>query len=161
MLRTTRPAVSFSTSSVLLKQRIARPLFSVDMRSNDRLAAMWDDMPWTLAGQPRHRIFEWNNYITYELGMRRYMYGFSKLRWIMMNVGYCAFIFVLLDSGWMLTYHALTVNGVPEQHSVKYGTEFTKKWHGIDVYCADGKFIRPFFHMFPPKYTMTIEELDE
>eukprot|EP00009_Paramoeba_aestuarina_P005288 CAMPEP_0201521704 /NCGR_PEP_ID=MMETSP0161_2-20130828/15729_1 /ASSEMBLY_ACC=CAM_ASM_000251 /TAXON_ID=180227 /ORGANISM="Neoparamoeba aestuarina, Strain SoJaBio B1-5/56/2" /LENGTH=119 /DNA_ID=CAMNT_0047920387 /DNA_START=171 /DNA_END=530 /DNA_ORIENTATION=+ len=111
--------------------------------------------------RPRYKEIEWHNYATFELGLRRVMYSTSKMRWIMMNVAYCLMLLILFDQCWQLVYHAWTKNGVPEQWSIEHGKEFSKKWHGIDVWCADGKFYRPFFHMFPPMYTMTVDELEE
>ena len=161
MYRLTRPAISFSASSILLKERLITPLLSSEMHSDDRLCAIWDDLPWTFVGQKPYKFIEWTNFTTYELGVRRHSYGSTKAHWIMMNLAWALLIFTFFEGGWLPAYYAFS-GGVPlERHSVDYGTEFSQKWHGVDVYCADGKYVRPFFHIFPPMYTMTVDDLDE
>ena len=161
MYRLTRPSISFAASSILLKERLNHPVLSADMLTTDRLYAIWDDLPWTLTGKSNHEKIEWIRFATYELGVRRYAYGTTKGFWLFMNLFWAVAIFCILDSGWLHLYYAYSGGQHLAHLSLDYGTEFTQKWHGIDVYCADGKFVRPFFHLFPPMYTMTLEDIDD
>lgn len=157
MLRRTIPAVSFTASHSALMMRTTRPVLGEDMHSVDRYKAAWDEIPMHMLGASTKQNYEWKWRDMYQLGLRN-PYRFTKLRTVMNWV----FIFVMGYSayktvGFSSFYHVYYQDW-PEHFKRENSREFALA-HGGDVWAGDGKFIRPYFHINPPMFTMTADEV--
>lgn len=157
MIRRTAPAVSFTPSHRALMIRSSRPLLSGEMTSCERLRASWNEIPFTLWGLSKSENFAYHWRIRYDLGLRD-MKTFSKLRlyWFYAAMIVCtaAFWRICLLALWTFPYY----QAFPEYTTKEGAAEVAKSW-GKDVWCADGKFVTPYFHINPPMLTMTMDEL--
>ena len=155
-MRRTIPADSFAPSSINLMLNRSRPLLSAEMNSHQRLAAAWNDMPFGFSGKARHELVAWDDKCRYELGIKRIHYQ-TKGNWIMTS---CGWFFALMCIINFISFpYRLAFFGLPEHLSREKGPAYAKATYGVDVWCADGKFIRPHFHISPPMFTMTADEL--
>jgi hypothetical protein len=158
MLRGTVPRVSFTTSHMALMLRASKPILGGHgMHSSDRYKAAWDELPLTTHTQSRAEQFAWDWKCRYELGLRD-TYRNSKQTQIMLTLCWILMPICLYGyAGPFWLYHVWFGEVMP-QYNRENGVAYSKQW-GIDVWCADGKFVTPLFHINPPMFTMTIEEL--
>ena len=158
MLRRTAPAVSFTTSHMALMYKASRPLLGGDMTSSDLVKAAWDEMPIGNYHTSRKEVWAWLWKAKYELGIRNY-YTHTKGR-IIMNyvlyffIGYCAYEY------WYVLPFMLLTDKPPWYATRDHGAAYSKRKYGVDVWCADGKFVGPWIHINPPMLTMTVAELN-
>ena len=158
MMKRTVPAISFHPSSINLMLRVSKPVLSAEMDSITRMQASWNELPFNFTGASKAEMVAWDDKRTYELGLRR-VYYFTKQNWIMMNVTWFLAILLFSEFNYFPIWMAYYAGDGPTHLKRENGKEWTKKTYGIEVYCADGKFIRPHFHMTPPMFTMTADEL--
>ena len=157
MIRRTPPAVSFTPSHRALMMRSSKPLLGGhDMSGLERFKESWDEMPMHKFGWSRKEVWTWHWRCMYDLGLRdnnwntkSRIYGF----WIFFPM---ACYLVLFTVGIQLAY---LYNGVPEYMNKDNGPRNVKAWFGKEVWCADGKFSTPYFHIAPPMFTMKQEDL--
>lgn len=157
MLRRTIPAVSFTVSHSALMMKPSRPLLGEDMHSSDRFKASWDEIPMTLLGASFKERYEWHWRCMYQLGLRD-VYRFTKLRTVMNWVALLVFLYIGYVSFFFASVYHVYYMDWPEQFKRENAREYALA-HGGDVYAGDGKFIRPYFHINPPMFTMTVEEM--
>lgn len=157
MIRRTTPAVSFTPSHRALMMRASRPLLSAEMTSHERLSAAWNEIPFTLMGMSKAQVFEWHWRIRYDLGLRD-MKSFSKSRLYT--------FYIAIASCALLAYRILTIplwvfpyNQAFPSYMLRDNSPEVARSYGQDVWCADGKFVTPYFHINPPMLTMTMDEL--
>eukprot|EP00008_Paramoeba_atlantica_P005436 CAMPEP_0201489934 /NCGR_PEP_ID=MMETSP0151_2-20130828/24268_1 /ASSEMBLY_ACC=CAM_ASM_000257 /TAXON_ID=200890 /ORGANISM="Paramoeba atlantica, Strain 621/1 / CCAP 1560/9" /LENGTH=130 /DNA_ID=CAMNT_0047875681 /DNA_START=175 /DNA_END=567 /DNA_ORIENTATION=- len=129
------------------------------MDSYERMYACYNDLPFTWLHKAPYEAVQWDDRRVYELGLVRWNYGTSKLVWIMMNFMWFLVVVLFVDLNYIVLYLPI-FNRLPEHLDSTYGKEWSKKVYGAEVWAADGKFLRPFFHLTPPMYTMTVEEMD-
>ena len=156
MLRRTAPAVSFSPSHRALMMRSSRPLLGNSVGYHERYKAAWDEMPWQLMFTSKKTHWEWEWKSRFQLGLRNDNCR-TKAQWLnfyLMNF-FCVMCFI--DHGYIGFYLALFW-APPDHMNADNGRATAQKW-GYDVWCADGKFVRPMFHLMPPMYTMKAEDL--
>eukprot|EP00760_Papus_ankaliazontas_P032233 PhM_4_TR5705/c0_g10_i1/m.94714 len=156
-MRRTLPAVSFAPTHVNLMMRSSKPLLANEMDSYQRLAACWNDLPFSFTGNAKYEFCQWDDKCRYELGIRRIQH-MTKAHWLGMNLLWFVGFLSFLEVGYLMPY-MLFMNKGPDNLSRDNGPAYSKRVYGVDVWCADGKFIRPFFHMVPPMFTMTADEL--
>lgn len=157
MLKRTAPAVSFTASHRALMMRTNKPLLGHDMSSTERYKTAWDEIPLTTIGWSRTEMYTFYWRCMYDLGLRDVM-RLTKTRHML--------LYVMLGLTCVTFYRVLYPNFIyfpiyqtfPE-HYKKEGAMEHAKAQGIEVYCADGKFLKPYFHMSPPMLTMTTEDL--
>jgi hypothetical protein len=160
MLRRTAPAVSFTTSHRALMYRANRPLLGKDMNSVERFKAAWDETPFTMLGMSRKEQNEWHWKAMYQLGLRD-VNRWTKLR----SISNWIFLFLFAYVG-SQTFFAMFIympivggpSGMPDSWKREHSRESARA-RGSDVWAADGKFVRPYFHINPPMFTMTTDEL--
>eukprot|EP00759_Apiculatamorpha_spiralis_P021009 PhF_6_TR2613/c1_g1_i1/m.4411 len=157
-MRRTIPAVSFHSSSINLMIKNSRPLLAADMNSIQRARASWNELPFWFVGKPKMDQFDWHNRTIWELGLRR-IQQLTKTRWIAKNLGWSCALLAFLDWGHIVLTLPASGGVWINRHSREHGVEWAKKNFGAEVWCADGKFVRPHYHMTPPMFTMTVEEL--
>ena len=158
MLRSTVPRVSFTTSHMALMYKASKPILGGHgMHSVDRYKAAWDEIPFTTLTMSRAEAFAWDWKCRYELGLRD-TYRTTKLTTIVLYT--MALLCPIMIYGFVppFWYYLAFKGEIPKQYSREYGPEYSKQF-GVEVYCADGKFVVPFFHINPPMFTMTVEEL--
>ena len=157
MLKSTKPAVSFTTSHMALMMRSSRPVFGKDMHSRARYQAAWDEMPLGGLFMSRKDIWAWDWKCRYELGLGD-GWRTTKIK----NVMYYSLPFIctmcFYGYPWAGLYHALFQEMLPHMNRDN-GVKYSKENYGRDVWCADGKFVQPWVHINPPMFTMTTEEL--
>jgi hypothetical protein len=156
MLRRTVPAVSFTTSHRALMYRANRPLLGKDLNSIERFKAAWDETPATLLGCSRKEQMEWQWKAMYQLGLRD-VNRWTKLR----SVFNWIFLFLFAYAGantFGMAFVVFPAIGLPDHFKRENAREYARA-HGGDVWAADGKFVRPYFHINPPMLTMTTDEL--
>ena len=158
MLRSTVPRVSFTTSHMALMFRGSKPLLGGHgMHSEDRLKAAWDELPWTTFYMDRADAFAWDWKCRYELGLRD-TYRTTKTNIILLK---CMWIMIIIQLyGWIWPFWGwYAFMGEPYPQYNRENGEAYSKQYGVEVWCADGKFVTPFFHINPPMLTMTVDEL--
>lgn len=158
MLRRTTPAVSFSVSHSALMYRASRPLLGGGMNSSQLVKAAWDEMPFTHIHTCRKDYWSWIWKAKYELGIRDH-YRHTKIRIVTNYImaGICLY--------GMTTYvywaiYVAAVGKRPWYAERENATAYSKKRYGVDVWCADGKFLVPWTHINPPMLTITLAELN-
>jgi hypothetical protein len=158
MLRSTVPRVSFTTSHMALMLRTTAPLLGGHgMHSIDRYKAAWDELPLTTFSMSRSEAFAWDWKCRYELGLRD-TYRNSKMTYAML---YCLWLLVpvlLYGYAWPFWGYHCWYGEVLPQYNRENGPAYSKQF-GVEVWCADGKFVTPMYHINPPMFTMTVEEL--
>ena len=157
MLKRTAPAVSFTTSHRALMMRSSRPLLGHDLTSTERVKAAWDEMPVWLFNKNRKESMAWDWKCRYELGIRDNFEATKGKYWFIRGMFFLWIPLTVEFIGPQL-YMAATGGLKPKRWSKEYGPTFAKKF-GYEVFCADGKFVKPFFHICPPMFTMTADEL--
>lgn len=157
MLRRTVPAVSFTTSHRALMMKPSRSLLSGDMHSSDRYKAAWDEIPMHMLGMSRKQSFEWAWRCMHQLGLRD-QYRFTKARSVMMWAGGFCFLYLGYLSFWFAGPYHVYYSDWPEHWKRENSRDYAVA-HGSDVWAGDGKFIRPYFHLNPPMFTMTEDDI--
>ena len=158
MLRSTVPRVSFTTSHMALMLKTSKPILGGHgMHSDDRHKAAWDEMPVTTVHMDRKDQFAYDWKCRYELGLRD-LTSITKLQTVMVWVTWVLIFWMSYGLMWPFWGYMAIWGGVPPQYSREHGVEYSKQF-GVEVWCADGKFVTPFFHINPPMFTMTVEEL--
>eukprot|EP00744_Colponema_vietnamica_P004051 GILI01006107.1.p1 GENE.GILI01006107.1~~GILI01006107.1.p1 ORF type:complete len:167 (+),score=33.63 GILI01006107.1:30-503(+) len=157
MIRRTIPAVSFTPSHRALMIRVSKPLLSGEMNSNQRLRAAWNEIPFTTWFMSRAQVFEWHWRIRYDLGLRD-MKTFTKARLYFSYVAYVACLLAVYKILSVNYYYFPVHQSFPEYMKRENSAEWAKA-QGKEVWCADGKFVTPYFHINPPMLTMTMDEL--
>ena len=157
MLRRTAPAVSFTTSHRALMYRSNRPLLGGDMGSIERFKAAWDETPLTLMGASRKEATEWHFKAMYQLGIRD-VSRFSKVRSVTNWIFAVILAYVGYNTIGITFFYYPAMGQWPEYGKRENAREYARA-HGGDVWAADGKYIRPYFHINPPMFTMTTDEL--
>jgi hypothetical protein len=157
MLKRTAPAVSFTTSHQALALKSSRMLLGHDMTSVERHKAAWDEMPWTTFFWSRKDQWNWDWRCRYELGIRcNYFTSKAKsyMAWSMVPMA----LLCLWDMQWPI-FVLIATDKPPAFMQRDHGEEYAKKF-GKEVWGADGKFIKPYYHINPPMLTMTADELN-
>ena len=156
MLR--RTAVSFTVSHRALMMKTSKPLLSSDMTSTERLAAAWDETPWSRIQMSRQESWDWDFKARYQLGIR------DNLRLTKVGAAFrivfaiCCFAWGIPEIIWPSLYH-FWFDVWPEWLiSEEYNRKRAQSW-GKDIWCADGQFSTPFFHMVAPMLTCKVEDL--
>lgn len=157
MLRRTAPAVSFTTSHRALMMKPSRALLSGDMHSVDRYKAAWDEIPMHMLGASRKEYFEWIWRCMYQLGLRD-QYRFTKLRSVINWAGFFTGLYVFYNSMFFSSGYHIVYGDWPEYFKRENARDYAAA-HGVDVWAADGKFIRPYFHLNAPMFTMTEDDI--
>ncbi|AAZ11052.1 cytochrome oxidase subunit VIII [Trypanosoma equiperdum] len=157
MIRRTAPAVSFTTSHRALMLRTNRPLLSADMHSLERFKVAWDEMPVHLIGASRKQSFEWYWKCMYQLGIRS-TYRMTKSRVVMNWCAVFVFMYLTYISVCFSSFYHIYYQDWPEEFKRENARAYAQS-KGSDVWAADGKFIKPYFHINPPMLTMTTEDL--
>ncbi|KEG12622.1 cytochrome c oxidase VIII (COX VIII) [Trypanosoma grayi] len=157
MLRRTCPAVSFTTSHRALMLRTSRPLLGGDMHSLERFKAAWDETPIHLLGASRKEAFEWHWKCMYQLGLRDTT-RMTKLRVVMNWGALFSFLYLTYISVFYASFYHVYFEDWPEEFKRENARAYAQS-KGGDVWAADGKFIRPYFHINPPMFTMTSDDL--
>eukprot|EP00758_Cryptobia_borreli_P006912 Tbor_TRINITY_DN5222_c0_g1::TRINITY_DN5222_c0_g1_i1::g.16359::m.16359 len=157
MLKRTIPSVSFTASHRALMLRTNKPLLGHEMNSTERYKAAWDDIPFSMIGWSNKDTFAWYWRCLYDLGLRDNM-RWTKIRHIGLyaNLGICLFF---LYKCYFVACIYYPVFGEFPEHMKKENSRAHAQSKGFDVWCADGKFLKPYFHISPPMLTMTAEEL--
>ena len=158
-MQRTAPAVSFTVSHRALAMRSNRALLGNNMTSWDRQKAAWSETPIHWAVLDFKGLREWVVRMTYELGLRDFERS-NKFGCVMLYVLMTWSICASAEVGSVFWYHII-YRTWPE-HSGRNGmagtVEYGKK-HGRAVWYADGKFTKPLYHINPPYFTMTADEL--
>lgn len=157
MLKRTVPAVSFTTSHRALAIRSSRPLFGNEMNSTARFKAAWDELPMTGYGFSNKQRFEWARRQLYELGLRDQARS-TKSRQVMLYVIGFMLVYLSMETSFWACY-LVYYQTLPDRFKVPEVARQNARNMGVDVYCADGKFVRPYFHLNAPMFTMTVEDL--
>jgi hypothetical protein len=141
-----------------LMLKTSRPILGGHgMHSEDRFKAAWDEMPLTTLNMSRKEAFAWDWKCRYELGLRDTLAS-TKINTIILWVMWALCPIMLYGFAWPFYGHHVWYGETLPQYSREHGVEYSKQF-GVEVYCADGKFVTPFFHINPPLFTMTVEEL--
>ncbi len=156
MLRRTVPAVSFTTSHRALMYRANRPLLGKDLNSIERFKIAWDEMPLTMMGMSRKEQNAWHWKAMYQLGLRD-VNRLTKGRVIFNWIYFVLFAYLGINT-FCMSFIYMPALGWPEHFKRENAREYARA-HGGDVWAADGKFVRPYFHINPPMLTMTTDEL--
>lgn len=157
MLRRTTPAVSFTASHRALMLRSNKPLLGHEMNSTERYKAAWDEIPLHTINWSRAEVFQWYWRCTYDLGLRDPA-KFTKIR-AMQTYGFGVF-FILASIELMYpNFYYMPMYQTMPDYIKREGSEARGKAWGVDVIAPDGKFIKPYFHISPPMFTMKLEDL--
>ncbi len=157
-MRRSVPVVSFTTSHRALMYKMSRPLLGKEMNSADRNKAAWDELPFSSWGFSNKQRVEWQQRYVYELGLRE-LPKVTKVRYLVVLL----WILCAMRAGYTLIWQAYFYRVIfwkfPDhiQNAELARTEMRNK--GYDVWCADGQYVRPFFHMNAPMFTMKVEDL--
>lgn len=157
MLRATTSRVSFTTSHTALMVRSSKPLLGSDVHSHMRAKGAWDEMPFCSWFMSRSEWWAWDWKCRYELGIRD-LYKTQKWTYMLL---YCMPVFMAINFYGLVfppLYHVVYGEIVPWMNRDN-GVEYSKRVYGFDVWCADGKFVQPFWHINPPMFTMKQEDL--
>ncbi len=159
MLKRTNPAVSFSASHRALYLRSTRPVLGGDLHSSDRFKAAWGDMPFTMINWATKDKWAYDWRVRYELGLRD-DYMLTKCRSFLM---YCVPIWA---AGMFYAYYTpfiylIIYDKPPEYLSREGGPKHAWEWYGKKVWCHDGKFRTGLYHINPPMFTISAEEVAE
>lgn len=158
MLRRTVPAVSFTTSHRALMIRASRPLLAADMTSTDRFRAAWDETPWTRIQMSKQELWDWDFKARYQLGLRDNV-RLTKFGYVWFVLYFTLFVWLgVVELIWPSFYHAWYDVWPAWLVSEEYNRKRAQAW-GRDIWCADGKFSTPYFHLVAPMFTMKVEDL--
>ena len=158
MIRRTTPAVSFTTSHRALMLRSSRTLLGNEMNSTARVKAAWDEMPFNTWGFSNKQRFEWHWRCMFELGLRDTCRN-TKSRQIFLAMIAIAMGYYVLNLIWPAYWYRIVFLKWPDKFANPDAGRQDARNKGYDVWCADGKFVRPFFHLNAPMFTMRIEDL--
>lgn len=158
MLRRTSSQQSFSVSHKALCYRANKPLLAAGMNSHERAIAAWDDLPWQLhVATHRNTFYAEQTKAVYEYGLRldQHMTRTKMINlWLM--------FFIIPAWFWSMLYPLLYLvifETLPSEMVGAKGKANTLKYYGLEVWCADGKFVIPWTHINPPMFTMRVEDL--
>ncbi|KAG8344790.1 putative cytochrome c oxidase VIII (COX VIII) [Trypanosoma vivax] len=157
MIHRTTPAVSFTTSHRALMLRTNRPLLATDMHSVERYKEAWDELPFHLFGSSRKQAFEWHWKCMYQLGLRSTHHS-TKLRVVMNWCALFAFLYLGSATAYYSSFYHIYYQDWPKEFKRENARSYAQS-RGADVWAADGKFIRPYFHINPPMLTMTADDM--
>ena len=157
MMRRTIPAVSFTTSHRALMMKVSRPLLGGDLTSVERHKACWDEMPLTVMGFSRKEMCDYYWRCMFEYGIRD-AHSMTKSQIIMNWIFLVVFTYWLYKTMYFPCIYYPIFQQWPEYMGMEQARAEAQSW-GQDVWCPDGKFVKPYFHISPPMLTMTIEEL--
>ena len=158
-MQRTVPAVSFTVSHRALAMRSSKTLLGGGMNSFEKMKASWAEMPLHWAVLDFQGFRTWMIRMQYELGLRDFERSF-KLNAIMMTA-LATWTVLAASEYWSVLLHAFIYREWPEhcgRGSIQGLREHGKKY-GKEVWYADGKFTQPLFHINPPYFTMTADEL--
>ncbi len=157
-MRRSVPVVSFTTSHRALMYKMSQPLLGKEMNSQDRNKAAWDELPFSHWGFSNKQRFEWTYRMINELGLRDAPRS-NKVRYLVLLFSVVSAIRV----GYTMVWEGYFYRWVYWKYPAHIGdmevgrTEARNK--GYDVWCADGQYVRPFFHLNAPMFTMKVEDL--
>jgi hypothetical protein len=155
MQRTT-PAISFTVSHRALMMKQNRPLLGAQAEYKVRMKACWDELPWTMQNMSIQQKWTYIWRCRFEFGVRNHGH-FSKIRFVGVQVswimGLLAIAYIFRPLGYFLIFQEF-----PWDCKRENSREVARQYGG-DVIAGDGKFFRPFFHIHPPQFTMTTDDL--
>ena len=155
MQRTTQ-RVSFTTSHRALALKTTKMVFGNDMTSTERFRAAWDEMPVAQVQMSYAERHAWVWKMRYELGLRD-THRDSKVKTVFSYV--LAVLMCLNFFGWWWPVIEMIIwRQWPYEMRRENSREYARHF-GSDVYFADGKFVKPVFHINPPALTMTADEI--
>ncbi len=159
MLKRTCPAVSFSASHRALYLKSNRPLLGGNLVSTERYRIAWDEMPFTIFHWAQKDKSTWDWRCRYEFGLRD-DYRLTKIRTFAM---YCVPVWAAGNfyAFYYPFFYLIVTDKAPEYCSREGGPAHAWKYYGKKVWAADGKFLKPFYHINPPMMTITTEEVKE
>ena len=152
----TVPAVSFTTSHRALAMKSSRMLYGKDMTSTERIRAAWDEMPFWQMHMSIADRHAWIWKERYELGLRDTNRN-SKLK-ICMYYTLHVILWVNLFNWNYPLLHYIFKREWPSWMLRENSRAEAQRW-GTDVYFADGKFTKPYFHINPPALTIKADEV--
>lgn len=129
----------------------------MEMHSSDRFKAAWDDLPMHMMGFSHKECYEWYWRLMYQLGLRD-CYRFTKIRCVLNWMCFFTYAYLFYLSAFFGTFYHVAFQDWPDYFKRENAREYALA-HGADVWAGDGKFIRPYFHINPPMFTMTEEDL--
>ncbi len=157
-MRRSVPAISFTTSHRALMLRNSRPLMGKEMNSQERCKAAWDELPFSNWGFSNKQRMEWLQRMCFELGLRD-MPRSNKVRQIFLAI----WIIGALKLGYHFVWGAYLYRYIywkfPDYMIDPEVARTDARNKGYDVWCSDGQFVRPFFHLNAPMFTMRVEDL--
>ncbi len=160
-MKRTVPAVSFTPSHRAFMFKMNKPLLGAAMHHRERYRAAWDDIPLNMWFDPdMTRTWNWDTKCRFQLGLRNDVWrtklgiiNYFVLQFVMAYHGFqLCFIPVYTAIYGMDSYDNDTLMGR------KHGTEDGIR-RGYKLFCADGKFAVPTYHMHPPQFTMTTDDM--
>ena len=158
MMRRTTPQNSFSVSHKALAFRANQPLLGHGMNSDDRAVAAWDDLRWQWMIGPRTEIYKSFSIAFMEYGLRL-LQTHTRARIILMQMWSVLLPVAIFFAFWP-ALHLVLFGELPPAYMGQTGIANTRKYYGLEVWCADGKFIVPWTHIKPPHFTMRVEDLE-
>jgi hypothetical protein len=150
--------VSFTTSHRALMLRSSRPLLGKEMNSSERCKASWDELPFTNYGFSHKQRMEWNQRMIYELGIRDVVRT-SKIRYFGVAFMVMCMLVVCKVGVYEMYIYRFVFWKFPDHIGDIDLCRTNARNKGYDVWCSDGQFVRPFFHLNAPMFTMKIEDL--
>jgi len=160
-MKRTVPAVSFTTSHRALMIRLSKTMLSEDshhhLHHRERFRAAWDDIPTFTLGYSNKQQWEHVWKMRYFFGLRASRYfskGKSCLVPLLSLTSLYLFFRVPFYTFCYLPYYQTWPDFAKRENARAYAQSF-----GYDVWCPDGKFVRPYFHINAPMFTMTLEDL--
>lgn len=157
MMRRTQAQQSFSVSHKALCFRANKPLLGADMTSDERVIAAWDDLHWQWFIGPRTEMYKAFAVTMMDFGIRL-LQAHTRMRIVCMQFWLIMLPIALWITLWP-SLHLVLFGELPPAYMGQTGVANSKKYYGLEVWCADGKFLTPWTHIKPPHFTMRVEDL--
>jgi hypothetical protein len=135
----------------------SRPLLGGHGKTSVQLQReAWEETPLTMLTWSKKDAYKWELRRRHELGIRD-TYSRSKLCYSGYAIATGIIIFGLTTYAY-IPFLMIFTQKIPEYYNSENGVANAKRW-GIDVWCADGKFLKAYFHINPPMLTITADEI--